>query len=136
VRDAVTLRIVQKAAALVALAGLVAPGVLAVAAAAHLATHHDHDGKRDHRRVASSLIWHGHAHEDAVPDHDHPLEMAGMPPFQTVRSRVVPLQACAYVIGQVVAVSFAGKAEGSPSRQPDPLGLGPPVLARVSVLRI
>jgi len=132
-------QIVQKVATLLALAGLapgLAPGLVAVAVTAHLASHHDHDENPAQRRAASSLIWHGHAHEDEVPDHDHPLTVAEAHPFPTVRPKVVPLQPHASALDQRSSPPTSGMAERIPVRQLDPVGVGPPVLARTSILRI
>lgn len=35
--------------------------------------HHHHGGDHDHDADAEPGLWHGHPHDPATPDHDHPL---------------------------------------------------------------
>lgn len=74
---------VRRAAAVLALAGLLTPVAAAAVATLHVSGHHaaGHEERHD-QAVDLSLAWHGHAHEDTTPDHDHPLLVAGTPGFR------------------------------------------------------
>jgi hypothetical protein len=66
------MRCVRRAAAFVALAGLLQPLVAALLLTAHLAA--QHEGHADERDATGlTALWHGHSHDADTPEHDHPL---------------------------------------------------------------
>ncbi len=69
----------RRAAALLALLGLAAPGGAALAVTLHQSAHHDahHKDGRPAAAVDPSAVWHGHSHPATTPGHDHPLLLAG-----------------------------------------------------------
>jgi hypothetical protein len=132
------MRRARAAAAVAALAGLLMPGVAALAAASHLSAHResDHDHADRGHDVDLSVVWHGHSHPAATPDHGHPFLLAGTHVLQVANPKVTPLRPHTPPTWPH-AGPLGAAIEGQPSRRhPLLLGVGPPQLEPVSILRI
>lgn len=127
----------RRAAALLSLVSLIAPGASSAVVTFHLSAHHAGEAHEEHHNDAAdlSVLWHGHGHEATTPDHDHPLLVAGMQAFripavdQAVQSPPGPWHPA--------AVAPAAAPRVSRLSPPGPAGVGPPPHAhRLSILRI
>lgn len=127
----------RRAAAVLALVGLLTPGASGVVVAFHLSAHHAADHHEDgHDHAADlSVLWHGHSHETTTPQHDHPLLVAGTRALR-IPTVVQPFQ---HAPGCWQHGAFAVALEQRVSRLCPPgfAGVGPPLFPeRLSILRI
>lgn len=125
------------AAALLALVGLLTPGVSGVVVAVHLSAHHaaaaHHEGGHD-RAADLSVLWHGHSHEKTTPAHDHPLLVAEAEALR-IATMMHPVRASGH--WQHAAFAVAAEQCVSCLSPPGLAGVGPPPHAkRLSILRI
>ena len=124
------------AAAVLALVGLLTPGVSGVVVAFQLSAHHAatrHEGSHDWA-ADLSVLWHGHSHEKTTPAHDHPLLVA-----ETQALRIATVMQPVQDSGHWQHAAFAVVAEQRVSRLSPPglAGVGPPPPPeRLSILRI
>lgn len=126
---------VRRATAWLALAGLVSPGAAAAVVTLHLSSHHAPEHDDEARDVAAELagLAHGHSHERATPQHDHPL-LVGTTPAVRASKAAQPLPAVS-PYGQPAAAASA--ADGALRLEALGLaGTGPPRPGRSRVLRI
>lgn len=127
----------RRAAALLALMGILTPGASGAVVAFHLSAHHAADHHEDGHDSAADwrALWHGHSHQTTTPEHDHPLLVAG-----THALRIpIAVQPFHETPGHCQHAASAVAAEQRVSRSCPPglAGVGPPLFPeRLSILRI